>query len=78
MIERGSTIIGVEYIEAENTAFSIELPARAVRLRSLEIPNLPAMGGLIIKAGDQVLECQPIARYMNENVLEVQRRRKPC
>jgi membrane-bound metal-dependent hydrolase YbcI (DUF457 family)/biotin carboxyl carrier protein len=71
-IERGSAVIRAEYAENADVSKALELPSRAQRIHPLEIPNLPTMAGLIVKAGDRVLEGQPVARYVNDQVLEQQ------
>jgi membrane-bound metal-dependent hydrolase YbcI (DUF457 family) len=71
-IERGSAVIRAEYAEDADVTTALELPSRAQRIHPLEIPNLPTMAGLIVKAGDRVLEGQPVARYVNDQVLEQQ------
>ena len=70
IIERGSAIIRAEYRPGEDQAASVDLPARVQRSHALEVPNLPSLSGLVVKVGDRLLEGQPVARYVNDAVLE--------
>ena len=70
IIERGSAIIRAEYRPGEDQAASVELPARVQRSHALEVPNLPSLSGLVVKVGDRLLEGQPVARYVNDAILE--------
>jgi hypothetical protein len=49
---------------------AFELPHLAQGIDPIEIPNLPTMVGLNMNAGDRVLEGQPVARYVNDSILE--------
>ena len=73
VIIRGSAIIRAETGTGEVLADLLEPVKKPVRTIRLEIPNLPTLAGLVIKPGDHVLEGQPIARYVNDAALEVQR-----
>ncbi len=73
-IEHGTAVIRIEYLAGEAVSDSVNL-AKIKRSRThvLEIPNLPTVTGLVVKAGDKVLEGQPVARYINDQALEAKR-----
>jgi membrane-bound metal-dependent hydrolase YbcI (DUF457 family) len=68
MIEHGSAVIRAEF--TDEPAANLEPVKRKPKTFTLEIPNLPTLAGLVIKPGDKVLEGQPIARYVNDAILE--------
>jgi membrane-bound metal-dependent hydrolase YbcI (DUF457 family) len=72
MVTRGSAIIRAETGIGEVLANVLEPVRRPQKTITLEIPNLPTLAGLVIKPGDKLLEGQPIARYVNDKMLEVQ------
>jgi hypothetical protein len=72
LVTRGSAIIRAETAVGEVLADVLEPVRKPQKTIMLEIPNLPTLAGLVIKPGDKVLEGQPIARYVNDNALEVQ------
>ena len=70
VIEHGSAVIRAEF--TDEPIADLEPVKRRPKTVTLEIPNLPTLAGLVIKPGDKVLEGQPIARYVNDAILEVQ------
>lgn len=72
MVTRGSAIIRAETGVGEVLADVLKPVRKPQKTITLEIPNLSTLAGLVIKPGDRVLEGQPIARYVNDSILEVQ------
>ena len=70
-INRGTARVRVEYKPGERILDALEFQQQArARTHVLQIPSLPSIAGLIVKPGDRVVSGQPLARYVNDAVLE--------
>lgn len=73
VISSGSAVIRAEYSPGSEKLAGLELATKTPELRShvLEIPNLPSLAGLTVNVGDELLEGELIARYVDDSVLEL-------
>lgn len=73
VIESGSAVIRAEYAPGSEVMADLSVISNLPQLKShvLKIPHLPSLAGLVVDLGDSVIEGQLIARYVNDDELEI-------
>ena len=68
VIENGSAVIRAEYAPGSEALADLTVisSVAAVKSHMLTIPNLPTLSGLVIDVGDEVIEGQLVARYVDD------------
>lgn len=71
LIEKGSVVVRAYYPpDVDHVAFD-GINAPALSSHVLKVANLPSLSGLLLNVGDEVLEGERIARFVDDDALEI-------
>ena len=73
VIAGGSAVIRAEYSPGSEALADLTVASSTPSVKShlLSIPNLPSLAGLLVEVGDEVEEGELIARYIDDEALEL-------
>ena len=73
VIEHGSAVIRVAYAPGSEALADLSVVSSTPQVKShiLKIPSLPAVSGLVVEVGQELVEGELVARYVDDSELEL-------